>query len=161
MHTELAINDQGRTAADPPADGEEEAPDAPPPSAALRPAADDAPVGSEDAAWSVRVLPATGPAPPAAAGGAVPAVVVLRSRRFPGAVVVGAGKRHAAAYVGYGLPAAPAPFQPALPPPLPAEYDFAAAGAAVNERADVAADPTPPAAPGDGDDGDAAVPADE
>lgn len=117
--------------------------------------------GGAGGAWHIRTLPPVSSM--TSAGVSDPhAVVVLRSLRWPGAVAVGRGKRYACAYVGYGLPALPAggdgrsPFQPALPPPPPAEFDYSGAtpGQRVAEQPDVAADPDAGRAGAGGEGGD-------
>lgn len=159
VHTSLALNAIGRTKPNPPqtdADGNE-IPDenAPEPSAPLKPVAEDPPVNEADAeggaAWDVRVCPVSGLAEGATPS---PALVVLRSLRFPGAVTVGVGKKFTSLYIGGGHEVSVGSFQPALPPTLPAEYDFAGPEEkVVREKPDVATDPDAGKAAGEGEEG--------
>lgn len=144
VHIALDINKIGRTKPNPPKTddaGEEVAdPDAPEPSAPLKSIAEDAPVeeGAEEGggAWDVRSVPASGVPEGESTG-----LVVVRSLRWPGAATVGVGKKFTSLYVGWGHEVALKPYAPALPPALPAEYDFAAEDKAVKEKADVTKDP--------------------
>lgn len=124
VHVGLELNEIGRTKQENTEDEEAEPP------VTLRPASDDPPVGStappgtpgeeeEQAAWELRNLPSLGITESKEdANGAV----VLVSRKWPGAVAVGLGTSFANAYVGWGIPFAPKPYQPALPADLPTEY---------------------------------------
>jgi len=160
QHVHLELNALGRTKPNPPKvgdDGEEIVdPDAPAPSAPLRGAGED-PAVDETAeegggAWDVRPLPVSGVP---AEGGPEPSVVVVKSLAWPGAFAVGfAKKRFANVYVGWGLDATLKPYEPRTPAALPAEYDFAAEGQAVVERADVLTDPDEGKEPDGGDGGD-------
>lgn len=137
MHATHELDVQGRRAAG--GEGGDEA------SALLRPISDDAPLVSSAAAataegapaWEVRALPAT-------AGPGDERIAVLRSRRWPGAVTVGFGRRRwANVYFGDGLDLALDAYQlqlPALPPAAVAMRN--ADGSAVfAEQPDVAEDP--------------------
>ena len=145
MHTSLELNRLGRTKPNPPTvneDGEEvPEPDAPEPSQPLRPAAEDPPVSEEEeeggGAWDVRVLPKSG-----VSEEDPPAVVVLRSLRWPGAFTIAhGGKKYSNVYVGWGHEAVTGPYQPALPPAPPTEYAFTEAEHLVVEQRDVLVDP--------------------
>lgn len=153
VHTGLELNALGRTRPNPPktdAEGNEIPDDAAPePSAPLKPIGED-PAVDESApegggAWDIRPCPASG----TPEGETPSGPVVVRSLRWPGAVTVGLGKKFTSAYVGWGLPVATAPYQPTLPPAVPAaEYDYAGTGEdgaakAVKEQPDVTVDPTP------------------
>jgi radial spoke head protein 4A len=164
VHQRLDLNALGRTRPNPPVvgdDGEEVAdPDAPEPSVPLKAISEDAPVdeAAEEGggAWAVRVLPAGGKPEGEEATGGPGAVCVARSLRFPGAVCVAfQKKRFANVYCGYGHAVALTPFQPQLPFDLPKEYDFTAEETRVQEKGDVATDPTPPKPEGE-EEGEAA-----
>jgi hypothetical protein len=156
VHTSLELNRLGRTKPNPPPindEGEEVPdPDAPEPSAPLRPAAEDPPVSEEEegaGSWDVRPAVTTG-----VPEGEAPGVVVLRSLRWPGAFTVGhSAKKYASVYVGWGLEVVTAPFQPALPPAPQVEYAFTESDKLVVEQADVVKDPQEgkEAEEGDGD----------
>jgi len=144
VHTTLALNVLGRTKANPPKMDDEgnEVPDenAPEASAPLKAIAEDAPLTEEaegNGSWDLRACPG----PSGMAEGSSGNIVVVRSLRFPGAYTVGVGKKFTSIYVGHGHEVSLKPFQPALPPALPAEYDFNAEGQVVKEKADVATDP--------------------
>ena len=155
VHTHLDLNALGRTAPNPAkADAtedafaaEEEAP--PPPSEPLKPATDDALTRPEmdegGGAWDIRVVPSLPSgvndtsAPVGSPSG--PAAAVLRSLHYPGAVTVGAGKKWASVYVGFGHPSALEPFAPQLPALPPTEWDFSEEGKALKEEPDVTEDP--------------------
>lgn len=161
MHTHLDLNALGRTKPNPPKMGDDGEPiadaDAPEPSAPLKSASDD-PALDEAAdegggSWDVRGVPVSG----APAEGSTPSIVVVKSLRYPGAFTVGfQGKKYANVYVGWGLETRLTPYEPKLPPAMPAEYDFAAEGAAVTEEADVTKDPDEGKVADDGDGGDGA-----
>lgn len=145
MHYQLELNSLGRTKPNPPKvddEGNEVVDEgAPEPSKPLKGIGEDGPVdeAAEEGggAWDVRALPITG-----AAEGEPGPVAVVRSLRWPGAVTVGfAKKRWANAYIGNGLPVALAPYQPSLPGPIPAEFDFAGEATRVAEQGDVTKDP--------------------
>jgi len=149
-HHTLLLNKLGRVKPNPPktnADGEEiEDPDAPEASAALRPLSED-PEGS----WAVRPYPRAG-----AADDDTPKLVVLRSTAWPGAFVVGSGKRYINVYVGFGLPNATGRFAPSIPGPVGDVYNTASEEAPFVEGADVTTDPNEgKTADGDGGDGGA------
>jgi len=145
VHTALEINALGRTRPNPPvtdAEGNEVAVEgAPEPSAPLKPAADDPPVDEAAAegggAWDVRALATSG----VPEGDASSGPFIARSLRWPGAVAVGLGKKYTAAYVGWGLPVATAPYQPALPPPVAPQYNYVAEETRVKEKGDVTVAP--------------------
>lgn len=141
----LDLNALGRTKPNPPKLDEEgneiTEPDAPEPSVPLRGAGEDAPVDEAleegGGAWDIRSLPVTGVPEGESTG-----LAVLRSLLYPGAFAVGFQKKRCAnVYIGYGHPVALKPYQPALPPALPVEYDFAAEGNTLKEAADVLEDP--------------------
>ena len=145
VHYALELNALGRTRPNPPRvddEGNEVADEgAPEPSMPLKPASEDAPVdeAAEEGggSWDVRGAPATG-----VPEGETAPVAIVRSLRWPGAVTVGfAKKRWVNAYVGDGLEATLAHYQPALPAAAPSEYDFVGEATKVAELADVAKDP--------------------
>ena len=157
VHTALDVNALGRTRRNPPVVGPdgEEVPDesAPEPSAPLKPIREDAPVDEAAAegggAWDIRPAPVLG----LSEGEAPTGPVVVRSLRWPGAVTVGLGKKFTSAYVGWGLPVALAPFQPALPAPIPEQFNYFAEDKRLAEQKDVTVDPTPPKEEGEGGEG--------
>lgn len=124
LHINLELNEIGRTTDEPDEDEEPELP------VVLRSAADDQPVAStlpegspeeedEQAAWEVRNLPSLGITETKEdANGPI----VLASRKWPGAVTVGLDTSYVNAYVGWGIPFAAKPYQPALPADIPTEY---------------------------------------
>jgi len=145
VHYALELNPLGRTRPNPAGtdDDGNEIPDdsAPEPSKPLRAISDDPAVdeAAEEggAAWDVRGVPVSG-----IPEGETAPVAVARSLRWPGAFAVGfAKKRWVNVYVGTGVEATLAPYQPALPGPLAAEFDFAAEATRVHEQADVTKDP--------------------
>jgi radial spoke head protein 4A len=154
VHAALEINALGRTRPNPPvmdAEGNEVPVEgAPEPSAPLKGVGEDPPVDEAapegGGAWLFSAAPVSG----LAEGEAPTGPFVAKSLRWPGAVMVGLGKKCAGAYVGWGLPVSTAPYQPTLPAAPPAVFDFAAEETRVAEQKDVTVDPTPPPVEGEG-----------
>jgi radial spoke head protein 4/6 len=126
-HHTLTINSEGRALPSPPEMDEEGEPiereDAPEPPVPLMP------LEEEESSWALRVCPAGD-------------VVAIRSLKWPGAVVVGAGgpaHKFVNVYVGYGQAWAEATYTPPPPPPLAVE--FPEVEMEFKEAADVTEDP--------------------
>lgn len=157
VHAALEINALGRTRPNPPvmdAEGNEVPVEgAPEPSAPLKGVGEDPPVDEAAAegggAWLFAACPVSG----LAEGEAPAGPFVAKSLRWPGAVTVGMGKKSAGAYVGWGLPVATKPYQPALPAAPPAVFNYAEDAQRVAEQKDVTVDPTPPPEEGAGEEG--------
>ena len=137
-HHVLPLNAIGRCTPNPPElneEGEEiEDPNAPEPPAVLASIAEDG--DEENPGWALRGYPSS-------SQGEEPnySFVVAKSRRWPGAVAVGIGKRFLNCYVGYGQPYREEAYAPSLPSDIPQEFDVNAEDAEFVEQKDVLEDP--------------------
>ncbi|CEM16903.1 unnamed protein product [Vitrella brassicaformis CCMP3155] len=88
--------------------------EADPPQDILRTLDTDPPVGESESAWSVKQVGDTAPYTVKDAATSY-AVTVVKSLRWPGAVIAAQGKKYVTVYIGYGLKAGVPPFYPTAP----------------------------------------------
>jgi radial spoke head protein 4A len=128
VHHVAPLNKLGRVTPNPPAldeEGEpiadEDAPEVPTMLAAIAEDLDSETAEGEEPAslWALRTCPSTGPP---AGGDETNVLVAAKSLKWPGAVAVGVGKRFVNAYIGYGVPATSAKFEPTLPGAVSVDY---------------------------------------